>query len=115
MTNAEFETALSSAYPRLLADAKKHSVGEDAEEIVQETLLAATEDLGSFLRGSALYTWLHAILRNKLRDHIERRQRQRNERTMARADRARRHGRTEPTVLERSLDDEHELSSRVVE
>jgi RNA polymerase sigma-70 factor, ECF subfamily len=41
-----------------------------AEEIVQETLLAALQARGSFLGGSTERTWLVGILRHKLFDHF---------------------------------------------
>jgi len=47
---------------------------EDAEEIAQETLLAAARHLRRFRGGSALQTWLFRIAVNKTRDFLSRRQ-----------------------------------------
>lgn len=45
---------------------------EDAEEIAQETLLAAVRALPTFRGRCALQTWLFRIALNKARDHLER-------------------------------------------
>lgn len=51
-----------------------HSIThEDAEEICQETFLAAIRNLGTFKGGSALQTWLFRIASNKTRDLLEKR------------------------------------------
>lgn len=43
-----------------------------AEDAVQETLVAALQSVGSFGGNSSLQTWLIAILRRKLIDHLRR-------------------------------------------
>lgn len=48
----------------------------EAEDLVQETLLAALTARQSFAGESSLRTWLIAILRNKLADHFRRRARE---------------------------------------
>ena len=45
---------------------------EDAEELVQETLLSALGALGSFRGDSSERTWLFLILRRKIIDHYRR-------------------------------------------
>ncbi|MCP3905009.1 MAG: sigma-70 family RNA polymerase sigma factor [Planctomycetes bacterium] len=47
-----------------------------AEELVQETFLAALEAIASFDARSALRTWLTAILRHKIADHFRARARE---------------------------------------
>lgn len=44
---------------------------EVAEDLVQETFLAALESLGSFKNNSSLKTWLVSILRNKIFDYFK--------------------------------------------
>lgn len=39
----------------------------DAQDIVQDTLIAAIKSIGKFRGASALYTWLHGILINYVR------------------------------------------------
>jgi RNA polymerase sigma-70 factor (ECF subfamily) len=46
-----------------------HNRTEVAEDLVQETWIAAIEKLGSFEWRSSLKTWLTGILINKYRDH----------------------------------------------
>ena len=46
---------------------------EDAEEIAQETFLAAVRNLPGFRGGSALRTWLFQIAGNRARDLLEKR------------------------------------------
>lgn len=48
---------------------------EDAEDVLQETMLAAVRSLRRFQGNSSLYTWLYAIARRKISDHIRRKQR----------------------------------------
>lgn len=48
---------------------------EDAEDILQETVLAAVRSLHRFRGQSSLHTWLHAIARHKISDQIRKRQR----------------------------------------
>src|SRR5262245_13598585 len=97
MTTEEFNEHLeqTDTYLRLLKDATNLVAGHEVEEHVQETLLAPAKNLSTFRGDSTLNTWLHAILQNKVRDHIEGRQRQRRERALARGWSGRRHERTE--------------------
>ena len=46
-----------------------------AEDLVQETLLAALQGRKGFQRRSALQTWLTAILKHKIIDHLRKKQR----------------------------------------
>ena len=46
-----------------------------AEEIVQETMLGAIQSRDSFSGKSTIRTWLFAILKNKLRDYLRKKQR----------------------------------------
>lgn len=48
----------------------KSSSREVAEDLVQETFLAAYRSLDSFNHDSSPKTWLHAILKNKLTDYF---------------------------------------------
>ena len=50
----------------------------DAEDVLQETMLAAMQSLRRFRGESSLSTWLHAIARYKTSDQIRQRQRVRN-------------------------------------
>ena len=45
---------------------------EDAEDILQETMLAAIRSLKRFHGKSSLYTWLYAIARHKIQDYYRR-------------------------------------------
>lgn len=47
-----------------------NSTRDDAEDILQETLLASVRALPRFKGDSSLYTWLCAIARHKVSDHI---------------------------------------------
>lgn len=49
---------------------------EDAEELVQETFVAAFQNRNQFEERSAVGTWLTAILRNKLMDRYRRKSKQ---------------------------------------
>ncbi len=57
---------------------------EDAEDAVQETLLAAIKSHQSFRGASADRTWLIGILRHKIIDQIRRRTRQEKSATVDR-------------------------------
>ncbi|HEY8490880.1 MAG TPA: RNA polymerase sigma factor [Dehalococcoidia bacterium] len=46
-----------------------------AEDLTQETFMAALRNLRSFQGGSGLFTWLCAIARHKVADHFRRRHR----------------------------------------
>jgi RNA polymerase sigma-70 factor (ECF subfamily) len=43
---------------------------EEAEDVVQETLLAALEGIGRFRGGSSLRTWVTGILQHKIVDRM---------------------------------------------
>jgi RNA polymerase sigma-70 factor (ECF subfamily) len=49
-------------------------VGDEstAEDLVQETLLAAIQNYGSFSQSSSVWTWLVGILKHKIIDHFRR-------------------------------------------
>lgn len=49
---------------------------EDAEEVLQDTFLAAVRSAGGYVGQSSLLTWLCGIARHKLADHFRRRGRQ---------------------------------------
>lgn len=49
---------------------------EQAEDVVQETLLAALEGRSRFAGGSSLKTWLTGILKHKVLDQIRRKSRE---------------------------------------
>ena len=48
---------------------------QDAEELVQDTLVAGLKNLGQFAGKSSVRTWLVGIMRNKLIDHLRRKER----------------------------------------
>jgi RNA polymerase sigma-70 factor (ECF subfamily) len=50
----------------------------DVEDVLQETMLAALRTLDRFRGDCSLFTWLCAIARHKVQDHIRRQQRLRN-------------------------------------
>ena len=55
-----------------------HRVGrcvEDAEDVTQETFIAALRSLGRFRGECSVYTWLCGIAKNKVRDFIRRQHR----------------------------------------
>jgi len=60
--------------PRLLAfiDSRVQS-GEDAEEILHDTLLSALDSLAIFTGRSSLFTWLCGIARHEMGDYYRRR------------------------------------------
>jgi RNA polymerase sigma-70 factor (ECF subfamily) len=60
-------------YRFALARLKDPSVAED---IVQETLLAALKSLHKFQQRSAVQTWLTAILKHKIIDHLRKKNRE---------------------------------------
>ena len=65
--------ALAEHRPVLLRYARLHlRDAAAAEDAVQETLVAALQSAGSFGGNSSLQTWLIAILRRKLIDHLRR-------------------------------------------
>ncbi|MCB9270240.1 MAG: RNA polymerase sigma factor [Lewinellaceae bacterium] len=48
---------------------------QDAEELVQDTLLGALDGVRQFRGESSLKTWVYRIAMNKVRDHIKSRSR----------------------------------------
>lgn len=62
---ASFEEMIRRYAPRLLATATRMlGSAADAEDVVQESLIAAWKSIGRFEGGSSLYTWLHRIAVN---------------------------------------------------
>jgi RNA polymerase sigma-70 factor, ECF subfamily len=73
MAAIDIPTEAAHLRPTLLRFAKLQLRNEAAaEDAVQETLLAAVTSGESFAGRAALRTWLMAILRNKIVDHIRR-------------------------------------------
>ena len=62
-------------YRSIFFAAGNHS--EDAEDILQETMLAVTRNLRRFEGNSRLYTWLYSIAQHKLHDFFRRQKRDR--------------------------------------
>jgi len=74
---SDLEQHFESVRPRLLAFARLQLQDfVQAEDLVQETLLAAFQSLEQFKGQSKFETWLFAILKHKLVDEIRRRSRQ---------------------------------------
>ena len=69
---ATFARLLDQLRPRLMLFAERRGVGPEAEDAVQETLIAALAGFraGSFRHESSVETWLYRILRNKVADHF---------------------------------------------
>ncbi len=62
---------LTSLRPRMLAYATQQlSDASLAEDVVQDSLLAALDRAGAFRGDSALKTWVFAILKNKINDAL---------------------------------------------
>ena len=75
-----FETLVRRIYPRLRRWALVRAGGEDeADEVVQETLVRAYRSLGEFREEARFSTWLYRIARNVWLD-LERSRRARNRR-----------------------------------
>lgn len=57
--------------PRLLAFLRQRGVAADADDVVQETLLAATEKFRAdgFVGVDSLEDWIYGVLKHKLLDH----------------------------------------------
>lgn len=73
MTDPDIQQSLQQMRPTLLRFAMLQLRNEAAaEDVVQETLLAALEGRGSFSGRSQLKTWAVSILRNKIVDHLRR-------------------------------------------
>ncbi|MBL8222144.1 MAG: sigma-70 family RNA polymerase sigma factor [Bryobacterales bacterium] len=61
-----FETLLERYGPRLMATAARMlGNAADAEDVVQDSLIAAWKGVGGFEGSSSLYTWLHRIVVNQ--------------------------------------------------
>lgn len=68
-----FETLLSRHYDHLWHVAKRTSyTTEDAADALQEALLSAHRNAGSFRRDAAVRSWLHTIVVNACLDRIRR-------------------------------------------
>lgn len=73
MTDPDIQQSLQQMRPTLLRFAMLQLRNEAAaEDVVQETLLAALEGRSSFSGRSQLKTWAVSILRNKIVDHLRR-------------------------------------------
>jgi RNA polymerase sigma-70 factor (ECF subfamily) len=65
--------ALARLRPKLLAFALRRTRSRDqAEDAVQEALVAALEGLDGYAGGSSLSTWLFGILKHKIADGLRR-------------------------------------------
>jgi len=74
---AELKKGLIAAIPKLRAFAVSLSGNSDrADDLVQETLTKALQNLGSFDVGSNLLAWLFTILRNTYYSEFRKRQRE---------------------------------------
>lgn len=68
---------LAQLRPKLMAFALQHTRNRDqAEDAVQEALVAALEGLGGYAGNSSLSTWLFGILKHKIVDGRRRRPRE---------------------------------------
>ena len=77
MNDADLAAEAARQRPALLRFARLQLRDDAAaEDAVQETLLAAVTSGGTFAGRAELRTWLIAILRNKIVDHIRRRARE---------------------------------------
>lgn len=77
MTEPEFQAELNRIRPTLMRFAVLQLRDEQsAEDVVQDTLLAALEGRERFSGRSQLKTWVVAILRNKIVDRIRQRSRE---------------------------------------
>ena len=73
MTDTSLQQSLQEMRPTLLRFAVLQLRNDEiAEDVVQETLLAALEGKSSFSGRSQLKTWVVSILRNKIVDHLRR-------------------------------------------
>ena len=71
------ETEMLAAIPRLRAFAiSLAGRGEMADDLIQETLLRAWANLGSFEPGSNFMAWLYTILRNQFYSEFRKRKRE---------------------------------------
>ena len=74
-----FEQLFQSYVPRLYRFVWRSMGGDilDVEDVLQETMVAALRTLDRYRGECGLYTWLCAIARHKVQDHIRRQQRSR--------------------------------------
>lgn len=73
MTRAERIANLGKLRPQLVRFARTRLANPaQAEDAVQETLLAALESIESYSGGSTLYSWLTGILKHKIVDCVRR-------------------------------------------
>lgn len=75
MDRATFEHRLPAALPRLRALAARLVGDDQAQDVVQESLLRATRALSSFRGEAAIETWLFAITSRAAIDHLRSRRR----------------------------------------
>ncbi|MEW6165484.1 MAG: sigma-70 family RNA polymerase sigma factor [Pseudomonadota bacterium] len=79
MDTDQIKTALAGLRPQLLRFAKLQLRSEaQAEDAVQEAMLAALAGAGKFAGAAQVKTWVFAILRNKIIDELRRRAREGN-------------------------------------
>lgn len=76
----EVEQHIAELYPQLLRFARTMVPPDTAEDVVQETCIAALRGRAAFAGRSTVKTWIYAILRNKARAavnaHVRRRARE---------------------------------------
>ena len=73
MTDLTFRQLVDDHYDRIFRAARFMTGStQAAEDLVQETFLAAAESLRNFQGRSSAYTWLYGILHNKFRRWIRR-------------------------------------------
>ncbi len=76
VSKPDFQQLVEEYYDRLFRSARYMCNDEtEAEDLVQETFLAAADSLKRFKGRSSPYTWLYGIMLNKLRRHIRRKKR----------------------------------------
>jgi len=74
VTELDFRRLVDEHYDRIFRAARfMTNSTQVAEDLVQDTFLAAAESLKNFQGRSSPYTWLYGILYNKFRRHIRRR------------------------------------------
>jgi len=76
VADLDFQALVEEHYDRLFRAARfMCGSRQPAEDLVQETFLAAGESIKHFEGRSSPYTWLYGILLNKWRRHLRRRSR----------------------------------------
>ncbi|MGW8369284.1 MAG: RNA polymerase sigma factor [Gammaproteobacteria bacterium] len=75
---AALEQLLAAWYPRLLRQAALQLDRDDAGDVVQETLLKVTQNIGSLANPNAFPKWVFEILRRRGIDHLRRERRHRD-------------------------------------